>query len=83
MRTQIWITAAVALLLTGCTDVDETNRVLKSQGYTGINITGHEFFSCSSDDFSSTGFSATNAAGRQVSGVMCCGMFFKSCTVRW
>ena len=70
-------------LVCSCTDETETRKVLIAHGFTNIVITGYEFFSCGKDDFSHTGFSATGPTGVQINGVVCCGLVFKGCTVRF
>jgi hypothetical protein len=52
-------------------------------GFTKIETTGWQPFTCSEGDFSSTGFRATNSQGRRVSGVVCCGLIMKNCTIRF
>jgi hypothetical protein len=74
---------AIALLLTACTDSSGATRALKSQGFTDITITGWSPLSCGKDDTTSTGFRAKNARGDTVEGVVCCGLVFKNCTVRF
>lgn len=73
----------LVLALTGCTNESGARNALENQGFTDIYITGYEPFSCSDSDGTSTGFSAKNPKGKQVSGVVCCGRFFKNCTIRW
>lgn len=70
-------------LLTGCTSERDARRALEAHGYSNIEITGWKPFSCSEDDFYSTGFRATNPNGREVTGVVCSGLFFKNATVRF
>jgi hypothetical protein len=72
-----------ALVLASCTDEERTVSVLRKQGFTEIRTTGYEFGACSEDDTYHTGFTAKNPQGQQVSGVVCCGLVFKNCTVRW
>lgn len=67
----------------GCTDADETRRVLRAQGYSNIVTGGHAWFACSEDDEVRTKFVADNPKGVRVSGVVCCGLIFKNCTVRF
>lgn len=73
----------ILLLATACTDDAAARRTLQAQGLTDVTITGWSAFSCSEDDFTSTGFKATNVQGNRVSGAVCCGMLFKNCTIRW
>jgi hypothetical protein len=67
----------------GCTDEDSTRRILTSQGYTDIKIEGYSFTGCSKDDGVRTEFTARSPIGTYVQGVVCCGLLFKNCTVRW
>jgi len=79
------VTLWLALIVTGaasCTDQDEARRVLDDEGYTDVRFTGYAFAACSKDDTSHTGFVAKNAKGKEVEGVVCCGLLFKACTVR-
>jgi hypothetical protein len=57
--------------------------VLEQQGFTAIELGGAATWSCGKDDSQSRRFEATNANGRRVSGVVCCGTWGKACTVRW
>lgn len=75
--------AVVMVMLSGCTSPEDANRALSAEGYTNIQMTGFDLFSCSQDDFYHTGFSATNSQGRIVTGTVCSGMLFKSATIRY
>jgi len=71
------------LLLSGCTNKNDMDRALEAQGFTNIQETGYNFFSCSQDDFYHSGFKATNAQGKSVEGTVCSGILFKSATIRF
>jgi hypothetical protein len=71
------------LLLAACTDPSVARRVLESNGYTQIEITGYNMFDCSKDDFYHTGFRAKAPGGKVVSGTVCSGLFFKGNTIRF
>jgi len=73
----------ISIFLLSCTNEDAARKALENQGFTNIQITGYEPFSCSDSDGTSTGFSATNPNGKNVSGAVCCGRLFKKCTIRW
>lgn len=77
------IAMSATLLLAACTDSGAARRALEAQGFTDIEITGYAPFSCSEDDATSTGFTATNPQGKRVSGVACGGLLFKNTTIRW
>jgi len=77
-----WILGLLLTLSLACVNEDDSLRTLQSAGYTNIQITGWKPFSCGKDDTYSTGFTAKNPAGVKVTGVVCCGLMFKSCTVR-
>jgi len=68
--------ALLCLLASACTNDDDTVRTLKIAGYTDISITGWAPMSCS-------GVTALNPLGKPASGVVCCGLVFKSCTIRF
>jgi hypothetical protein len=69
--------------LSSCTNEPDTVKTLQSVGFTDIKTTGYEFFACSQDDVYHTGFIAKNSRGEIVSGVVCCGLLFKGCTIRF
>ena len=84
MKTITYIILLSAMIyFSGCTNAPEARRVLQMQGYTNIEITGYNFFTCSKNDFYSTGFTATTRDGNKVSGTICSGLFFKGSTVRF
>lgn len=72
----------VAFVLHGCTDPDNARSVLKSQGYTGIEMTGYNLLECAEGDIYHTGFSAVAPSGARVRGTVCAGIF-KGSTVRY
>lgn len=74
--------ALLALLTIGCTDESGSRRALENQGFSDIQLTGYAWWGCGDSDSFRTNFTAKNPTGRQVSGVVCCGMM-KSCTIRW
>ena len=65
-----------------CTDDSNSRRTLENSGYTDIELHGYKAFACGKDDSFSTAFTAKNPQGKQVSGVVCCGIT-KGCTVRF
>lgn len=69
-------------ILSGCTDEYGAKEVLKKQGYNNIQITGYDMFSCSKDDFFSTGFIAEKD-GQKIEGTVCGGLLFKGSTIRF
>ena len=77
------IFALVVALVAGCTAPKKATRLLESQGYTDVEITGYKFWGCSEDDRFHTGFRAKGVTGREVSGVVCSGLIFKGATVRF
>lgn len=69
--------------LTACTPSHETaQRVLEDAGYTHVKLDGYSLWGCAKDDSTNMRFRAHGATGRQVSGILCCGMWLKGCTVR-
>jgi hypothetical protein len=73
----------LAIALMGCTPSDETaQRVLEDAGYTAVRLEGFGWWGCAKDDKTNMRFRAHGPTGRQVSGILCWGMFLKGCTVR-
>jgi hypothetical protein len=60
-----------------------TTKILKDNHYTHIQLKGYGWFQCAQDDWSHTKFEATNPYGVSIQGVVCCGLLFKNCTVRY
>lgn len=79
----IGIILAASLMLMGCTDADNAERILKQNGYSDVHITGYSFFSCSKDDSQATGFIAKGPTGQRVEGAVCSGIFIKNSTIRF
>jgi len=80
-----WILLLIASFIFApalCSTTEPAEHALRNQGFTNINLTGYKYFACSDSDSFNTGFTATNAQGKNVEGVVCCG-FAKKCTVRW
>jgi hypothetical protein len=75
----------LALLANSCTDEGRSHATLTSAGYTNIEVGGYDMFKCGEDDAYATKFVATNPAGQQVSGTVCCGGMGcgKGCTIRF
>lgn len=67
----------------GCTDAASSVSTLESAGFKDIHIVGYSYFGCSEDDTFHTAFVATNASGKEVHGIVCCGMIMKGCTIRF
>ena len=72
--------AAIGLI--NCTDSKGAKRTLEAQGYTYIEMTGYDFFSCGEGDWYHTGFLAKSISGMRVSGVVCSGLIAKGSTIR-
>lgn len=69
--------------LGGCSNPQDAERALTGAGYSNIQTHGFDLFACSDSDFYSTKFTATNPAGKPVSGVVCSGLLFKNATIRF
>jgi hypothetical protein len=76
------IVALLVILSAACSDEEAARRTLDNAGFTDIETTGYEAWSCGKDDSTSTGFRARNPRGKIVTGVVCCG-YSKGCTVRF
>jgi hypothetical protein len=79
MRTVCVVLLAISLVACGA-DEQQIRRFLEHEGYREIVLTGSEFVGCHRDEFQATGFTALNATGTRVSGVVCGG--FGANTVR-
>lgn len=62
--------------------LENTTKILESQGYNDIKFTGIKVFSCSPYDIYRIGFEAISPAGKTVEGTVCSGIF-KGHTVRF
>ena len=84
MRTVSLLVMLVVLfaLVSACRDGKGTIKVLTQEGYTQIEVGGYDFFGCGKDDTFATKFTATNAHGKRVRGVVCSG-FMKGRTIRF
>jgi hypothetical protein len=79
-----------AVCLAGCvTNDSEAERALKDNGFSDIEITDRSavlvgFWGCGDDDGAAYKATAKNAAGNQVTVIVCCGgaLSFKGCVVR-
>lgn len=74
MKRMIMI-AFLGISLAACTDPDAARRTAENHGLTNVQITGYSFWGCSDDDTVRTAFTAQNAQGRTVRGVVCSGIF--------
>ena len=88
--TKIKSTAIVILALVGCimgigckVSDGRARRVLDDQGFTDVKLGGDAWWSCGKDDSETRSFTAINARGQRIEGVVCCGVWGKACTVRW
>ena len=69
--------------MSACSNSEDAHRALNNAGYTNIKAGDYDWFACGQDDFYHTKFTATNTVGKQVSGVVCSGLLFKSATIRF
>ena len=72
------------MLLSGCTAPQDARDALEAQGFTEVSTGGYAFFGCGNESNvqQCTEFTAKNAAGKRVSGVVCSGRF-KGATIRF
>lgn len=75
-------TVVLAFSLSACAAPDASREALVSAGYTRISIGGPSLWGCDRNDVYSTEFTADNANGKRVSGVVCCGLL-KFCTIKY
>lgn len=84
------IIIGAALTLCGCGEAvghERPRAALESAGYGDVKITAQHgiapaLYGCGKGDAVAFEAVATNPAGKRVNAVVCCGLFFKSCTVR-
>lgn len=70
-------------LLAGCGVDEETlNEKVRAAGFTDVHPQGYVFFGCGNNDTFHEEFTAVNAQGHRIKGVLCCG-WLKNCTVRF
>lgn len=76
----LWLGATMI----GACNVPEqrAKHVLEGAGYTEIEVGGHAWLACGSDDSLASEFTAIGPSGTKVSGSVCCGLIAKDCTVR-
>lgn len=72
----------VGEILVGCTDSTTAERALQNLGMSNIETQGYAIWGCGESDVFHTRFTARNAQGRVVTGVVCSG-WLKGSTVRF
>jgi hypothetical protein len=79
------IVIVAGLLLSGCsTTTVEAVKTLRAAGFTDIETVGIAVAACGEGDKpAGRKFVAINPSGQSVDGVVCCGMGFKGCTIRF
>ena len=82
VRRALAVAALVLLIGAGCTDDGAASETLRANGFTRIQLTGWDAFSCGKDDTTCTGFEAVGPTGVHVRGAVGCGLVMKGCTVR-
>lgn len=76
------ILLACAILLSSCTDDQRFEEALDNMGFTNIRIDGYAFYGCGEGYNFHRSFHATNPRGKEVSGVVCCGIL-TGCTAKF
>jgi len=69
------------LLLSGCTDIEGTIRVLEAQGFEDIKVLGYSYNGCGENESHHTEFEACRDR-KCVKGIACRGLF-KGITIRY
>jgi hypothetical protein len=67
---RLFIIGALALVLISCSDSRGSEKFLEHEGFTEITMGGFDFFAHGRDDWTTTHFTARNAAGRMVTGAV-------------
>ena len=80
----IFLVTVYGAVLVSDGDNKKGRKALASQGYTHVRFLGIPWFACSDSDshFTSKRFVA-ELNGKQVEGILCCGLILKSCTIRF
>lgn len=65
-----------------CTSPNEAVRAATAAGFHDVHAGDYAWFACGDDYFTSTKFTAVNANGASVEGVVCCG-WLKKCSVKF
>lgn len=81
MKKLRYASICLALAVASCSDPETAKRAVQDMGMRDVETQGYAFFGCGEDDTFHTSFTATNSAGRRVSGVVCSG-WLKGSTVR-
>ncbi len=76
------IVVTIGVTVAAYSSDDKEAKALQRQGFTNIRVGGWSPLSCSDSDLTAKSFKAKNPQGREVEGVICCGVL-KGCTVRW
>ena len=80
---KLLIVLPIAAILASCgVNPEKGKKVLESQGYTDVEITGYSWTGCSKDDSFASNFTAKGANGQSVEGSLCSD-WFKGITVRF
>lgn len=80
--------ALCLLLLVACQPgplSEEVTRTLRAHGFDELAPAPYRTFVCSDSDseWASQGFTARNVRGEKVTGMVCCGLYRKGCTIRF
>ena len=75
MKIMTTVACAAAMLLVGCTQPEGARQALEAQGYTNVQMGGYDWLSCSKSDPYHDKFAAKGPTGKQVTGVVCAGLF--------
>ncbi len=75
----------LASFIQACMVTDnEAITTLEKAGFSNAKVIGTNWWACGEGDKEvGADFEANNSAGQLVNGTVCCGVFFKGCTVRF
>ena len=71
MIKKLLVLLGICCLLTSCSADDNSIMILQDQGYSNVEITGVNIFSCSEDDIFRYNFTAISESQKPVKGVIC------------
>lgn len=74
--------SALLAVAAGCTDAENAVQTAEAMGFTQVQAGEYAWFSCGKEDDLATRFTAVNANGQRVTGVVCKNFIGKDATIR-
>lgn len=88
---RLFLVATFAIAMIGCGEFVDPSHAVKAAegiGFTEVKVVGQHgmaptFYGCGKDDSVAFEIVGKNPTGKRTEATVCCGLFFKSCTVRF